>query len=156
MLALNECVKALRISNSTLTTAESCTGGLLGSMLTSQPGSSDWYLGGWITYSNRMKCEMLKIPEDLIDKHGPVSKPVALAMSSNARRISGASFGVSITGLAGPGGGTETLAVGSVWIAVVSESDCLAEFHQYSGTREQVRQQACESALTMLSRIAAA
>src|SRR5215211_4572335 len=101
----------------TIGVAESCTGGLLGARLTAIPGSSDVVIGGVIAYSNAMKVSLLGVPEAAVRDHGAVSESVVRAMASGARAATGARIGVGITGIAGPGGGTEDKPVGTVWIA---------------------------------------
>ncbi len=103
-----------------LATAESCTGGLVGGLLTSQPGISSVYVGGFITYTNQMKTELLGVPAELILQYTEVSAPVAKAMAQGARARTGAEIAISLTGLAGPGGGSEKTPVGTVYIGVSS------------------------------------
>lgn len=107
---------------STLVVAESCTGGLLGNLLSDTPGASDVFLGGWITYANALKASELGVPEELIASHGAVSEPVARAMTLGALRRSGADHALAITGIAGPNGGTEAKPVGTVFIALASRA----------------------------------
>jgi nicotinamide-nucleotide amidase len=110
---------AIRVSNRLrderlmLVTAESCTGGMVATAITDISGSSGWFERGFVTYSNQAKSEMIGVPGDLIDKHGAVSEPVARAMAEGALRNSRAQVSLSITGVAGPGGGTETKPVGA-------------------------------------------
>ncbi len=108
---------ALRSRGQTLAVAESCTGGLLGKLLTDVPGSSEVFLGGWITYANQAKTRELGVPADLIARHGAVSEPVARAMAAAALARSNADHALAITGIAGPGGGREHKPVGTVFIA---------------------------------------
>ena len=110
----------LRDKGLSVVAAESCTGGLLTSTLTDIPGSSDYALGGWVAYSNAMKTAELGVPEAMIAEHGAVSKPVALQMARAAAEQSGADIGISTTGIAGPGGGTDEKPVGTVWIGYYS------------------------------------
>ncbi len=111
-------VGLLRERGLRLAVAESCTGGLLGGMLTQVPGSSEAFVGGWITYANDFKTRELGVPEPMIAAHGAVSEPVALAMAKGAADRSGADLALAITGIAGPGGGTREKPVGTVWIAL--------------------------------------
>ncbi|HKH94616.1 MAG TPA: competence/damage-inducible protein A [Gemmatimonadaceae bacterium] len=136
----------------TLGVAESCTGGLLGARLTAIPGSSDVVLGGVIAYSNGLKTSLLGVPQRLVEEHGAVSEPVVRAMASGARAATGASVGVGITGIAGPGGGTEEKPVGTVWIA--SDLNGVTEARQLRliGDRAEVRQRAAQAALEMVRR----
>lgn len=104
----------------TLVTAESCTGGLVGHLLTSQPGSSAYYLGGVVSYSNVLKMRLLGVREETLEVHGAVSEETALEMARGARRRLGGDIGVSVTGIAGPGGGTESKPVGLTFIGLSS------------------------------------
>ncbi|MCG2817113.1 MAG: competence/damage-inducible protein A, partial [Candidatus Aminicenantes bacterium] len=108
----------LRARKETLAAAESCTGGLLSHRLTNIPGSSDYFLMGVVTYSNSAKISLLDIPDQLIERHGAVSLPVASAMAEGIRKTAGADYGLGITGIAGPGGGTTAKPVGLVCIAL--------------------------------------
>lgn len=135
----------------TLVTAESCTGGLVGKMLTDIPGSSRYYLGGWVTYSNMAKIRDLGVDKATIEKYGAVSEPVVKAMVSSARNIAGADAAIAITGIAGPDGGTEQKPVGLVYIAVQLGSEIeVREYRFNSQSREAVRLRAAMSAINML------
>jgi nicotinamide-nucleotide amidase len=134
----------------TIVTAESCTGGLVAKLITDIPGSSDYFTQGWITYSNKAKVEQLGVSQELIDKYGAVSEQVAAAMATGAKRIAGSDFAIAITGIAGPGGGTEKKAVGLAYIALSSDNDCQTERLMLSGSREMIRTRAAVSALNML------
>jgi nicotinamide-nucleotide amidase len=114
----------LRARHKTIALAESCTGGLLSQMLTDIPGASEYVRAGWVTYSNESKISQLGVPEDLIVECGAVSEPVARMMAQQAAQRSGADVAVSITGIAGPGGGTDPKPVGLVYIAVVIDGQC--------------------------------
>jgi len=113
-------VRLLRDKKLTLAVAESCTGGSLSGRITDVAGSSDVFLAGYVTYANEAKENTLGVPEDLLAAHGAVSEPVAAAMAEGARRVSGAEFALSTTGIAGPGGGTESKPVGTVYIGLAS------------------------------------
>lgn len=113
-------VRLLRGKHLTLATAESCTGGSLAGRLTDVPGASDVFLAGYVTYANEAKEATLGVPADLLSAHGAVSEPVAAAMAEGARRVSGAQFALSTTGIAGPGGGAEGKPVGTVYIGLAS------------------------------------
>ncbi len=136
-----------------LAVAESCTGGLLGGKITSVPGSSGYFAGGIIAYSNHLKQVLLKVPEELIIEHGAVSEPVAVAMARGAIKIAGAHIAVSITGVAGPEG-TEAKPPGTVFIALVTPGveKCLSL--DIPGNREQVREAAVDRALNLIIEVA--
>jgi len=114
-------IHLLRENNLTLATAESCTGGSLAGRLTDVAGASDVFLAGYVTYANEAKENTLGVPRDLLATHGAVSEPVAAAMAEGARRVSGATCALSTTGLAGPGGGTESKPVGTVFLGLATE-----------------------------------
>lgn len=113
----------------TLSTAESCTGGLIGHRITSVAGSSAYYKGGVISYSNEIKERVLGVDGELLERHGAVSEPVVRQMAEGVRRLMDTDYGVATSGVAGPGGGTAEKPVGMVWIAVatreVTKSKCL-------------------------------
>lgn len=137
-------------------TAESCTGGLIAKSFTDLAGSSDWFDRGFVTYSNAAKSEMLGVPASLIEDYGAVSEAVANAMASGALRHSEADYAIAVTGVAGPGGGTEDKQVGTVWIAVASTDQLQAQCHHFDGDRAAVREAtllaAVDSLLKMVSR----
>ena len=136
----------------TLGVAESCTGGLLGARLTAIPGSSDVLVGGVIAYSNALKLSLLGVPSTALAEQGAVSEPVVRAMASGARTATGASIGVAITGIAGPGGGSEDKPVGTVWIASDLAGEVEARRLRLIGDRAEVRQRAAQAALDMVRR----
>ena len=147
---------ALRARGLTAATAESCTGGLVAASLTHHAGSSDVVLGGFVTYSNAMKHRLLGVEMALFDRVGAVSQEVALAMADGALLRSGADCAVSITGIAGPGGGSADKPVGLVWLAIAQAGhDARAVRHVFDGTRAQVRSQAAGFALDLLAACAA-
>jgi nicotinamide-nucleotide amidase len=127
--------------------AESCTGGLIGGRLTDVPGSSAWFVGGVVAYANDVKVGTLGVPEALIARHGAVSEPVARAMAEGARRRLDADVAVSVTGIAGPGGGTDTRPVGTVVIAVATATGTGARTFSFPGDRAFIRAQAVMAAL---------
>jgi len=144
----------LRAAGMTLTAAESCTGGLLAQRLTSVPGSSDYFLGAAVTYSNELKVRMVGVPPELLAEHGAVSEPVARAMAEGVRRTLGSDYGVGVTGIAGPGGGSEEKPVGTVHLAVAGPDD--GDIHhrklRLPGDRDRVRRFSAQLALEMLRR----
>jgi nicotinamide-nucleotide amidase len=138
----------------TLAVAESCTGGLIGHRLTQVSGSSMYLDRVAVTYSNRAKVEMLGVPNDVIDRHGAVSAEVAAAMARGVRERSGTSVGLSVTGIAGPGGATERKPVGLVYVGLDGgPNDALTkEFHFYGGERSVIKQRSSQAALDLLRR----
>jgi len=139
----------LRERHLTIAVAESCTGGLLASRLTDVPGSSEYVELGVVCYSNTSKTELAGVPASLIAEHGAVSEPVARAMADGIRQRAGTSIGVGVTGIAGPGGGTEQKPVGTVSIAVAGDGETRVRTFQFIGGREMVKFQASQSALNM-------
>jgi nicotinamide-nucleotide amidase len=129
----------LRSNRATLAVAESCTGGLVTHRLTNIPGSSDYFDRGVVVYSNRAKVELLKIPEDLLATAGAVSAPVVEKMAESVRQISQSTLGLGITGIAGPGGGSEEKPVGLVFIALASPQGTVSKKYQFWGDREQIK-----------------
>jgi len=142
----------LRQTGATLSVAESCTGGLLAERITSVPGSSDYFLGGFLVYNNRMKASLLGVDEELIARHGAVSEPVAEAMAAGARDRTGATWALSVTGVAGPGGGSENKPVGTVVIGLAGPQWARAQSFRFLGSRERVRAMAAQTALDLLRR----
>lgn len=132
----NALILKLRECGLTLATAESCTGGLIGGRITSVSGSSDVYLGGAVTYSNELKMKMLGVKKETLDKFGAVSRETAAEMAEGIRRESGADIAVSVTGIAGPGGGTETKPVGLVYIGVCIRKKFSPESSSENGEQE--------------------
>ncbi len=137
----------LRDDRLMLTTAESCTGGLVAAAITDISGSSNWLERGFVTYSNQAKSEMIGVPPELIDKHGAVSEPVARAMAEGALLNSRAQIALSITGVAGPGGGTADKPVGMVCFGWSNRLTTIVETKHFKGDRTQVRSQAAQHAL---------
>lgn len=144
--------RTLKERGLTLATAESCTGGLIGELLTETPGSSAYYLGGAVSYANSAKTELLGVDPGLLAEHGAVSREVAEAMARGARERLGADIGIAVTGIAGPDGGTPEKPVGTVWIAVASERGARAARYQLGRERSYIRQRAANTALEMARR----
>lgn len=130
-----------------LSTAESCTGGMIASRCTDLPGSSAWFDRGFVTYSNLSKSNMLGVPEEMIAQHGAVSEPVAIAMALGAVYRSTAVVSVATTGVAGPSGGSLEKPVGSIWLAWCIDGCTDTELRKFSGDREQIRVATTEYAL---------
>jgi len=139
----------LREHHMTMAVAESCTGGLLASRLTDVPGSSEYVELGVVCYSNKSKTDLAGVPAALIAEHGAVSEPVARAMAEGIRARAGTSLGVGVTGIAGPGGGSEQKPVGTVSIAVAGGGETRVRTLQFIGRRDMVKFQASQSALNM-------
>ena len=144
---VHQIAAALLARGQTLATAESCTGGLVGAALTGLPGSSAWYLGGIVAYSNSLKTRLLGVTPETLKRHGAVSSATAKAMAAGARKKCKADFAVSITGIAGPGGGTPHKPVGLVIMAVASLGKTAVFKHRFPGTRAKVRAAATKTAL---------
>jgi nicotinamide-nucleotide amidase len=142
----------LQMRNATLAVAESCTGGLLGERITSISGSSRYFLGGAVVYSNELKTEFAGVPAALIAKHGAVSREVAAAMAEGIRQRCHATFGLGITGVAGPTGGTPEKPVGLVYNALASENGTEVVEKNFPGDRKRVRWFASQQALDMVRR----
>ncbi|MFL6261741.1 MAG: competence/damage-inducible protein A [Thermoanaerobaculia bacterium] len=144
----------LRAAGATLTAAESCTGGLFSQRITTVAGSSDYFLGAAVTYSNELKTRLVGVPAEMIVEHGAVSEPVARAMAEGVRRELGSDWGVGITGIAGPGGGSEEKPVGTVHFAVAGPRDGEVEHRhvRLPGDRNRVRRFATQILLEMLRR----
>lgn len=141
---------ALCANHATLAVAESCTGGLLGASCTQVAGSSQWFIGGTIAYSNDVKHRQLGVSMTSIQQVGAVSEIVACGMAEGVRQRFEANFGVGITGIAGPGGGSPEKPVGLVWIAVASHAGTVAQAYHFRGDRQSIREQAVVAALTQL------
>jgi nicotinamide-nucleotide amidase len=142
----------LQMRNATLAVAESCTGGLLAERITSISGSSRYFLGGAVVYSNQLKTAFADVPADLIDKRGAVSREVAAALAEGIRRRTGATLGLGITGVAGPTGGTAEKPVGLVFHALASDGETEVEERKFPGDRKRIRRFASQQALDMVRR----
>lgn len=147
---LEQLAAALLARKQTLATAESCTGGLVGAALTALPGSSAWYRGGVVAYANDLKIRLLGVPAETLAAHGAVSLETARAMAQGARAAAAADFAVSITGIAGPAGGTPEKPVGLVFVGVAAPHGTATFKHHFSGSRADIRQAATEAALRHL------
>lgn len=138
------------LNGKTLSVAESCTGGMIGALLTGVPGCSAVFKGGVISYTNEVKVEVLRVSKEILDREGAVSRPVAEAMAVGVRELTNSDCAVSVTGLAGPGGDEFGNPVGTVYIGYADEKRVLAVKHVFSGDREKVRCQAVEAALNLI------
>ncbi len=143
-------IQYLAETRKTVATAESCSGGLIAHRLTNVPGSSAPFLGGLVAYSNGVKMALLSVAEETLSVYGAVSQQTAIAMAEGARAQFGTDFAVAVTGIAGPGGGTEEKPVGMVHMAVARAAATEACQYQFDGDRESVKQQTSEAALALL------
>jgi nicotinamide-nucleotide amidase len=142
----------LAARGATVATAESCTGGLLGGALTDVPGSSGWYRGGLVCYANDLKTSLAGVPETLLHAHGAVSEEVSRALAAAARRVGAADFGLGVTGIAGPSGGTADKPVGTVHVALDDGGLGAAVKLDWPGDRDLIRRRAVAAALDLLRR----
>ena len=143
-------VAACRARGATVATAESCTGGLVASRITSVPGASAAFLGGVVSYADDAKRDLLGVPPAVIDRYGAVSAACAEAMAAGARKRLEAGAAVAVTGVAGPDGGTPEKPVGLVWFGVATAAGVHAERRVFAGDREAIRRQAADRALALL------
>ncbi len=151
MTVAEKLVELLKARGVTCATAESCTGGGIGAAITGVPGSSEIYLGGVVSYANSVKNGVLGVPQMVLDTVGAVSSESAAAMAAGVRKLVGADIAVSVTGIAGPGGGTDAKPVGLVWFGLATARGVRTEKAIFRGDRERIRQQAVTHALGMLT-----
>ncbi len=142
----------LRRAGRTVATAESCTGGWLGHLLTEPAGASDYYAGGWVTYTNALKQAALGVPADLLERHGAVSDPVVRAMAAGAAARAAADHALAITGVAGPSGGSAEKPVGTVWVGLAGRDGTISRHAVFPGDREGVRERSARAAMDLLRR----
>jgi len=145
----------LREGQQTISLAESCTGGLIASKLTDVPGSSEYLLYGVVSYSNKAKMDLLKVQEETLMAHGAVSKETACEMAQGVRAIGQTSLGLAVTGIAGPGGGSDQKPVGLVYIALASENTTLCEEFHFRGDRATIKELTANAALNMVRKFLA-
>ena len=150
MTTAEKLVKVLTEKKMTCATAESCTGGGVGHAITAVSGSSAVFWGGVISYDNSVKRDVLGVPDEVLATKGAVSSECAAAMAEGARRLLKTDLAVALTGIAGPGGGTDEKPVGLVWFGLASKSSTTTEKMIFSGDRERVRASAIEHALLLL------
>lgn len=142
--------KLLLARGQRLSLAESCTGGMAGSMVTAESGSSEWFSGGAVTYANGAKSDLLQVPHDVLVEHGAVSEPVALEMARGCAGLFKTEWAASITGIAGPSGGTKVKPVGDVFIGICGPHFEAVKHFRFPGDRASVRDRAAKSALALL------
>jgi nicotinamide-nucleotide amidase len=140
----------LRQHGLSLAVAESCTGGLIGHRLTNVPGSSEYFLGGVISYANEAKVKLLGVSRATLERHGAVSQETALEMARGTRENLQADIGLSVTGIAGPSGGTPEKPVGTVWIGLSSANEEYARHFLWPGDRLKIKEQSAHTALELL------
>ena len=133
-----------------LSLAESCTGGLIASRITDIAGSSEYFDAGIVTYSNAAKTRFLGVPEELLIRQGAVSRETAESMAEGVRRAMGSHVGLSVTGIAGPGGGSDLKPVGTVYIGLSWQDGAVVKGFRFEGDRKEIRQQASDAALQMV------
>ena len=144
-----ELVKVLTDKKMTVSTAESCTGGLISKLITDVSGSSEVFGYGFVTYANEAKINILGVWDEALSQYGAVSEPVAVLMSCGARRVSKSDIAISVTGIVGPGGGTAEKPVGLVYVSLSTPHGTICRKCNFSGTREEVRRQTAEFALNL-------
>ena len=149
---LNQVHSLLIKKAKTVAVAESCTGGLLSKLFTDLAGSSRYFIFGAVTYSNQAKIKILRLPSQLIAKNGAVSAPVAKIMAKNVRRLFKTDFGIAITGIAGPSGGSKAKPVGTVFIAVDAGEKKICKKFLFSGSRKSIRTQSALKSLELLKK----
>ncbi|MCX7927983.1 MAG: CinA family protein [Candidatus Omnitrophica bacterium] len=142
--------RKLLVLKKTIAVAESCTGGMLSMLLTSKSGSSSYFLLGVVSYSNSAKISILGIRKKYLQNFGAVSREVAQAMVKAVQKIAHSDYAISITGIAGPGGGTIKKPVGTVWIALKDSKRLLCQKFLFKGSRSSIRKQASKKALELL------
>jgi PncC family amidohydrolase len=150
MTSVEKAAALLTGQKKTIAVAESCTGGSLSKSLTETAGSSKFFILGMVTYSNESKTKMLKVPEEIIKKHGAVSEQTAIAMAEGVRKTAKTDLSIAITGIAGPDGGTKTKPVGLVFIALSSKNEMLCVKCEFKGDRQAIRDQAVDQSLQLL------
>lgn len=152
--AVAELGECLRAYDNKLATAESCTGGLLASTLTDVSGSSEWFNGSVVAYSNEVKANLLGVPGDILEQHGAVSEPVVLAMAQGVLKTIGADVSVAISGIAGPTGGTPDKPVGTVWMAWAWPGGSRSKLYNFTGDRASIKDQSVMAAVNGLLSVA--
>ena len=133
-----------------LTTVESCTGGLVGHLITETPGSSRYYVGGFVTYSDQLKRDLVGVPAEVLAAHGAVSAQTAIAMAVGGRARTGADVGAAVTGIAGPDGGSEQKPVGLTYVAVADGTGTEVRRHVWSGSRTDNKRASAEALLGLI------
>ncbi len=148
--AAEEIIQLLKERRQTLAVAESCTGGLIGHLLTEVPGSSEAFLGGVIVYANEIKMKV-GVPKETLEQHGAVSPQTAASLATGIRKWAGADYGLAVTGIAGPSGATDSKPVGLTYVAVVAAGGVTCEEHRFKGDRSTNKLASALAALRLLS-----
>ncbi len=145
--------RLLRARQLTVSVCESCTGGMLGAVITAVPGSSAYFLGGVIAYANSAKTRIVDVRPSLIKRFGVVSDEVAREMASGVRKRLGSHIGIGVTGIAGPDGGSREKPVGTVFIAIARKTSVTVKRYTFKGSRKKIREAACKHALEQLEEL---
>lgn len=146
-------INILRENNQTIAVAESCTGGLLGAALTDVAGASQVFMGGIIAYDNSVKQKILKVSRKTLNDYGAVSSECAAEMAASVKSLFNTEAAISITGIAGPGGGTDEKPVGTVFITTLYNNEKLTTHYKHQGNRAQVRKKSTEAALNQILKL---
>ena len=149
-MIVDDVVRKLIDNRLSVATAESCTGGLIAGAITSVPGSSACFSYGLVTYSNEAKRKLLGVPQQILTRYGAVSSETAYAMADGLKKLTEAVIAVSVTGIAGPDGGSEEKPVGLVYIGLVSGGKIITERCQFSGSREEIRNKTVNKAIVLI------
>ena len=150
LLVLTEQIKSTIKAGDTISTAESCTGGMVASCLTELPGASEYFTSGIISYSNESKIKFLSVMAETLEEFGGVSEEVAKEMALGSRNCAESDIAISITGIAGPGGGTKLKPIGMVCFGVSTSSVTQSVTYHFKGSRAEIRHQACIAALKLI------
>ncbi|OPZ75477.1 MAG: Nicotinamide-nucleotide amidohydrolase PncC [Firmicutes bacterium ADurb.Bin456] len=142
--------RILKASGLSISVAESCTGGLIAARLTDIPGSSEYFTGGVVAYSNALKMSLLGVPKSTLDLYGAVSKETAVAMACGIRELTSSGLGLAVTGIAGPGGGSPAKPTGLVYISLASGDETICEEYRFPGERADVRCSTVDAALNLV------
>ncbi len=148
-MSAEKLVALLKEQQLKITTAESCTGGLIAAAITDVAGSSEVFEEGFITYSNRVKATRLSVPSVVLQKYGAVSEQTVIAMAKGALKLAQADIAIAVSGIAGPSGGSEDKPIGTVWVAIATRHNAQANHFIFQGARESVRKQTIEKALLL-------
>jgi len=153
MITYQSLIETLKKKNVTISTAESCTGGLISKLITDIPGSSEVFIGGIVSYSNEMKMKWLGVTKETLEKYGAVSENTVKEMLEGILRQTGSDFAVAISGIAGPTGGTAEKPVGTVFIGVASHDQMIVKKFVFKGSRETVRMKSAEKVLKLIPKL---